>query len=125
MWYQFPGLWKYKCLVCWEPLLREVRIKLRSVGERRIDGCGDADLWRRMAVIHGRPIAVPVGRCNQRCKPEFYMAAQDLTQEDLKDEFPMGFPMTHVGPDFPRIAKYPVGAWEEAGAPTMTTTGWA
>eukprot|EP00974_Lingulodinium_polyedra_P109330 10577221-Lingulodinium_polyedra.AAC.1 len=23
MWYQFPGTWTYKCLVCWEPLVEE------------------------------------------------------------------------------------------------------
>eukprot|EP00974_Lingulodinium_polyedra_P065471 6330002-Lingulodinium_polyedra.AAC.1 len=23
MWYRFPGLWKYRCEVCWEPLLNE------------------------------------------------------------------------------------------------------
>eukprot|EP00974_Lingulodinium_polyedra_P038177 3659578-Lingulodinium_polyedra.AAC.1 len=37
----------------------------------------------------------------------------------------MGFPMTHVDAEFPCIAKYPVDVWEKAGAPTMTTTGWA
>eukprot|EP00974_Lingulodinium_polyedra_P044522 4270684-Lingulodinium_polyedra.AAC.1 len=25
MWYRFPGLWKYKCLVCWEPLVHEAQ----------------------------------------------------------------------------------------------------
>eukprot|EP00974_Lingulodinium_polyedra_P078667 7618996-Lingulodinium_polyedra.AAC.1 len=33
----------------------------------------------------------------------------------------MAFPMTHSYPEFSRIAKYPVDAWEEAGAPCMTT----
>eukprot|EP00974_Lingulodinium_polyedra_P092914 9002264-Lingulodinium_polyedra.AAC.1 len=47
-------------------------------------------------------------------KAEFDVPAQNLTPEDLKDEHPMGFPMTGVGPDFPCIAKYPVDAWEEA-----------
>eukprot|EP00974_Lingulodinium_polyedra_P073918 7159455-Lingulodinium_polyedra.AAC.1 len=25
MWYQFPGLWKYKRLVCWGPLVQEAQ----------------------------------------------------------------------------------------------------
>eukprot|EP00974_Lingulodinium_polyedra_P017564 1704055-Lingulodinium_polyedra.AAC.1 len=37
----------------------------------------------------------------------------------------MAFPMTHNVPEFPCIAKYPVDAWEEAGAPWMSTKGWA
>eukprot|EP00974_Lingulodinium_polyedra_P049975 4806557-Lingulodinium_polyedra.AAC.1 len=49
-------------------------------------------------------------------KTEFYTAAPSLNSEDIKDELPMGFPMTHVDPDFPCVAKYPVDAWREAGA---------
>eukprot|EP00974_Lingulodinium_polyedra_P014899 1441980-Lingulodinium_polyedra.AAC.1 len=30
MWYQFPGTWTYKCLVCWGPLVNEA--------EKRPDG---------------------------------------------------------------------------------------
>eukprot|EP00974_Lingulodinium_polyedra_P068699 6653074-Lingulodinium_polyedra.AAC.1 len=37
----------------------------------------------------------------------------------------MAFPMTHTVKGFPCIAKYPVDEWEAAGAPTMTTKGWA
>eukprot|EP00974_Lingulodinium_polyedra_P035106 3372628-Lingulodinium_polyedra.AAC.1 len=37
----------------------------------------------------------------------------------------MAFPMTHVVEGFPCIAKYPIDECEEAGAPTMTTKGWA
>eukprot|EP00974_Lingulodinium_polyedra_P056684 5451711-Lingulodinium_polyedra.AAC.1 len=37
----------------------------------------------------------------------------------------MAFPMTHNFPEFPCIAKYPADAWEEAGAPCMTTKSWA
>eukprot|EP00974_Lingulodinium_polyedra_P103803 10047515-Lingulodinium_polyedra.AAC.1 len=25
MWYQFLGLWRYKCLVCWGPLVQEAQ----------------------------------------------------------------------------------------------------
>eukprot|EP00974_Lingulodinium_polyedra_P132774 11223089-Lingulodinium_polyedra.AAC.1 len=27
MWYRFPGLWKYKCPACWEPLVQEAQKK--------------------------------------------------------------------------------------------------
>eukprot|EP00974_Lingulodinium_polyedra_P067835 6567083-Lingulodinium_polyedra.AAC.1 len=33
--------------------------------------------------------------------------------------------MTHNYPEFPCIAKYPVDAWGEVGAPCMTTKSWA
>eukprot|EP00974_Lingulodinium_polyedra_P070325 6805340-Lingulodinium_polyedra.AAC.1 len=36
----------------------------------------------------------------------------------------MAFPMTRNYPEFPCVAKYPVDAWEEAGAPCMTKS-WA
>eukprot|EP00974_Lingulodinium_polyedra_P033313 3203269-Lingulodinium_polyedra.AAC.1 len=39
-------------------------------------------------------------------RAEFYMAAKDLTPEELKDELPMAFPTTHTVKGFPCIAKY-------------------
>ena len=33
--------------------------------------------------------------------------------------------MTHHCPGFPGIARYPVDAWEEAGAPMFTVKSWA
>eukprot|EP00974_Lingulodinium_polyedra_P125148 11193437-Lingulodinium_polyedra.AAC.1 len=37
----------------------------------------------------------------------------------------MAAPMTHNFPELPRIAKYPVDAGEEPGAPCLTTKSWA
>eukprot|EP00974_Lingulodinium_polyedra_P051716 4973728-Lingulodinium_polyedra.AAC.1 len=48
---------------------------------------------------------------------EFYFASKNIAADELKDELPMAFPMTNNYPEFPCIAKYPVDAWEEAGAP--------
>eukprot|EP00974_Lingulodinium_polyedra_P043922 4217102-Lingulodinium_polyedra.AAC.1 len=58
-------------------------------------------------------------------KAEFYLASRNLTADELKDDLPMALPMTHNYPEFPCIAKYPVDAWEEAGAPCVTTKSWA
>ena len=55
---------------------------------------------------------------------EFYMAAKDLTPEDLQEAIPMSFPMTHLLKEFPGIARYPVDAWETAGAPFMSVRSW-
>eukprot|EP00974_Lingulodinium_polyedra_P087970 8530903-Lingulodinium_polyedra.AAC.1 len=33
--------------------------------------------------------------------------------------------MARVVEGFPCIAKYPIDEWEDAGAPMMTTNGWA
>ena len=50
---------------------------------------------------------------------KYYMAQNELTPEELLDVLPMAFPMTHTHPEFPGIAKYPVDAWEKAGAPMV------
>eukprot|EP00974_Lingulodinium_polyedra_P093789 9087739-Lingulodinium_polyedra.AAC.1 len=47
-------------------------------------------------------------------KAEFNMASKDLTPEELQEELPMAFPMTHVVEGSPCIAKYPIDEWEEA-----------
>ena len=52
------------------------------------------------------------------------MAAKDLTPDELLETIPMAFPMTHLLDDFPGVAKYPIDAWEEAGAPAMTSKSW-
>ena len=55
----------------------------------------------------------------------YFLAQKDLTADELLDVLPIQFPMTHHFPGFPGIARYPVDAWEEAGAPMFTVKSWA
>ena len=54
----------------------------------------------------------------------FLMAANTMSPDELFEIAPLSFPMTHPVPAFPLIAKYPVDAWEEAGAPFFDEDSW-
>ena len=55
----------------------------------------------------------------------YFLAQKDLTADELLDVLPIQFPMAHNFQGFPGIARYPVDAWEEAGAPMFTVKSWA
>eukprot|EP00974_Lingulodinium_polyedra_P118060 11165728-Lingulodinium_polyedra.AAC.1 len=50
----------------------------------------------------------------KNARAEFDMAAKYLTPEDLQEELPMAFPMTHVVKCCPCIAQYPIDERGEA-----------
>ena len=55
---------------------------------------------------------------------KFYMAQKELTPQELLDVLPVSFPVTHNVKEFPGVSNYPVDAWEDAGSPMLSVTGW-
>ena len=55
---------------------------------------------------------------------KFYMAQKELTPQELMDVLPVSFPVTHNIKEFPGVSSYPVDAWEDAGSPMLSVTGW-
>eukprot|EP00975_Prorocentrum_lima_P013221 2807035-Prorocentrum_lima.AAC.1 len=61
-------------------------------------------------------------------KVHFYLSAQKLEPEHLKDILPMPLPMTHLyeeeGNKLHGIAMYPIDQWIAAGEPIITVKHW-
>ena len=55
----------------------------------------------------------------------FYMAAGNITPDQLLEVIPMTFPLTHLVDGFPGVARHPMDAWERTGPPLMTAKSWA